>query len=662
MPETTFFRDLAFVLLAALGGGFVAHLLRLPLFLGYIVGGALIGPFTPGPQVAEPRAIEQLAEIGVVLLMFTVGLEFSLKELLRVRTVALGGGLVGMLAMIVLFLPLGNFFGLSLVQTLFMAAAISVSSTMVIAKLLMEREELNSEHGRLMIGTLLVEDLAVVVLLILLPALHQLQQVDVLGVALALLKGLAILTPVVLLATRVVPSLLDRIARTRNFELFILVTLVLGLGTAVATAQLGLSPAMGAFLAGLIIGESDFVHETLARILPLRDLFVALFFVSLGMLIDPALILANLPFHALLVVLVIAAKGLIRGLIVYLFRYPLRVAFLVSLGFTQIGEFSFVLARLGADIGAISPANYNVLLATALLSIFASTFLFRMAHPWWRSLVARFPSLEPAPEGIALAETSQTPFQRHVILCGYGRMGRAVGEALEKFGISQVVIEADRQILAQLRDRRIAAIYGDAANERVCRAAHPEAAAFAMISLPHAFHARQAFRNLRRLNPNLPIIVRAHWDEEREELFREGVTEVIQPEFEGSIEMIRHALTHAGLPALDMESYLHQLRQQRYSTLLQQWLQREDPSHRLQKIQEVEIPEGSALAGCSLASCQLRERTGVSVIQVRRKNGEITPNPSADTVLETGDRVMVIGSPRQLIAFIEMNQPSKELS
>jgi len=354
MPETTFFRDLAFVLLAALAGGVLAHLLRLPLFLGYIVGGTLIGPFTPGPQVSEPQMIEQLAEIGVVLLMFTMGLEFSLKELLRVRAVALGGGLLGMMAMIALFLLFSGSFSLPWGETLFLGAAISVSSTMVIAKLLMEKEELNSEHGHVMIGTLLVEDLAIVVLLILLPALHQLQRVDVVSAALALLKGLAILAPVVLLATRAVPPLIERIARTRNFELFILVTLALSIGTAVGTAQLGLSPAMGAFLAGLIIGESDFVHETLARILPLRDLFVALFFVSIGMLINPAIVFENLPLHALLVALVIAAKGLIRGLLVYLFRYHLRLAFLVAMGFTQIGEFSFGLSRLGVDVVAIS--------------------------------------------------------------------------------------------------------------------------------------------------------------------------------------------------------------------------------------------------------------------------------------------------------------------
>ncbi len=656
MPETTFF--LAFVLLAALGGGFVAHLLKLPLFLGYIAGGALIGPFTPGPQVAEFRFIEQLAEIGVVLLMFTLGLEFSLKELLRVRTVAMGGGLAGMAVMIGLFLALAGLFEIAFYEAFFIGAAISASSTMVIAKLLMEREELNSEHAHIMIGTLLVEDLAMVVLLILLPAVRELQRVGALEVSLALLKGLAILVPVVFLATRTVPALLERIARTRNFELFILVTLVLSLGTAVVTAQLGLSPAMGAFLAGLIIGESDFVHETLARVLPLRDLFVALFFVSIGMMINPTIILENWPLHALLVGLVVIVKGLSRGLLVYLLRYPLRVAFLVALGFTQIGEFSFVLAKLGVELGALSFEHYNVILATALLSIFISTFLFRMAHPWWSWLSARLPGLESTPQQMPLPEGARLLPPKHVIICGHGRIGRAVGEALERFGIPQVVIEADRQIAAQLKDQGIPVIYGDAANEGVCRAAQPKQASLAVIALPDSFRARQAFHNLKRLSPKLPIIVRAHWDEEREELFRVGVTEVIQPEFEGAMEMIRHALLHLEIPALEMESYLHELRQQRYSQLLQEWLQREDPFHKLQKIQEIEIPEGSSLVGLSLRDAKVRERTGVSVLHVRRKDGSTISNPAPETILLAGDRVLVLGSPSQLIEFIEMNRPA----
>lgn len=656
MPETTFFRDLAFVLLAALAGGVLAHLLRLPLFLGYIIGGALIGPFTPGPQISEPHFIQQLADIGVMLLMFTMGLEFSLKELLRVRAVALGGGLLGIIAMIGLFLSLRNLFGLSLHESLFIGSAISISSTMVVAKLLMEREQLNTEHGRLMIGTLLVEDLAVVVMLIVLPVLSQIETISATQLAevgLALLKGLAILTPVLFLATRAVPPLLERIAGTRNFELFILVTLVLSLGTAVVTAQLGLSLAMGAFLAGMIIGESDFVHETLARILPLRDLFVVLFFVSIGMLIDPFIILKHWQFHLSLVGLVVVGKGLLRGLIVYLFRYPLRIAFLVTLGFTQIGEFSFVLARLGVNLGVIQFDNYNVLLASSLLTIFISTFLFRLAPQWWTRLSARFSILEPSPPEVANLNASRV---QHVIICGYGRIGSSIGEALERFGIPQIVIESDRQIVSGLKDRGITAIYGSAANEGVCRVARPEEAALAVIALPDFFQSRQAFRNLKRLNPKLPILVRAHWDKEREELFREGVTEVIQPEFEGSLEMIRHALMHVGTPALQLETYLHELRQQRYSSLVQEWLHREDPTHRVQKIQEVEILPGSPFAGLSLRECKLRERTGVSVIQIRHKRRKTVPNPSADTVIEPGDHVLVMGTPSQVIEFISMSR------
>lgn len=661
MPETQFTLDLALVLLAALGGGLLAYVLKQPLFLGYILGGALIGPFTPGPHVTNVELIEQLAEIGVVLLMFTMGLEFSLKELIRVRTAAVGGGLLGIGAMIGLFVSLRGVFALTFDEALFLGAAISVSSTMVIAKLLMEREALNTEHGHLMIGTLLVEDLAVVLMLMILPALGGaggLAETRLVDLGSALLKGAAILVPVLWLATYVVPSLIGRIARTRDVELFILVALVLSLGTGVVTAQLGLSPAMGAFLAGLIIGESEFVHETLARILPLRDLFVALFFVSIGMLIDPRIILNHLPLHVALVLLVVVGKGMIRGVLTTLFRYPLRVAFMVTLGFTQIGEFTFVLARVGVDEGVISFEHYNVLLASSLLTIFLSTFLFRSAPSLWHRMSERLPGLEAPAGGSALADAARdAPRGGHVIVCGYGRMGSAVGESLERFGIPHVILETDPRKVTRLKERGIPVIFGDAANERVCRAAHPQKAALAVIALPDFFHARQVFRHLKRLNPELPIVARAHWGPEREELFREGVTEVIQPEFEGAIEMIRHALIHARVDALEMEPYLHELRQQRYSRLLRAWLQREDPAHRTQKIQEIEIPKGSPLAGHSLRECRIRERTGVSVLEIRRKDGRILPNPAPDTVFESGDRALVMGSPTQLIGFLEMVRP-----
>jgi len=654
MHDAAVFWDLAIVLISALGGGLLAHFLRLPLFLGYIVGGAVVGSFIPLADAEGFEIIELFAEIGVVLLMFTIGLEFSLKQLLRVGFPAIIGGLFGMIAMIAIFIPAGSALGLGLFESLFIGGAISVSSTMVISKLLMERDEITLEHGRLMIGILLVEDLVVVVMLVLFPALTQLDQVNIQEVGLAVLKALVILIPVIWLAMKAVPPIVERIARTGNFELFILVSLAFGIGTAVGTAQLGLSTAMGAFLAGIIISESDYVHETLARILPLRDLFVALFFVSIGLLIDPAIIFDNWQFCLLLVVLVIVGKGLIRGLTTLVLRYPLRVAFLVAFGFTQIGEFSFVLAEQGRQLGIISDENYNVILAASLITIFASSLLYRSASPLWSRLRSRYPQVEKEPA--EKVDEKAQGFDGHVVLFGYGRIGRAVGVAMQEFKIPFVVVEADSQIVSRLKQQGIKVIYGDASSREVVKATHPESAAVAIIALRVFFHIREAFHHIHKINPELPVLVRAHWDEEREELFREGVTEVIQPEFEGAIETIRHTLVHLGVPGIQMETYLDGLRRQRYSKVLQEWIQREDPFHNLHKLQQVALSESSPLVGSTLRDCNLRGQLGISVIQVSRASGEEIVNPPPDLKLEVDDKLLVMGTPTQLIEFIEMSK------
>ncbi len=650
--------DIALALVAALGGGLLAHVLRQPLFVGYIVGGVLIGPVTPGPNISDVHAIEQLAEIGVMLLMFTMGLEFSLKELRRVGGAAIGGGLLGVVAMVALVVLLGGTFGLELAEALVLGAAISVSSTMVIGKLLMQRNELDSAHGRLMIATLLVEDLAVVLMLMVLPALGGARDLDaaLLDVGTALLQGAAILAPVIALAVYVVPRVVEKIAHTRDVELFLLVALAFGLGTGVLTAQLGLSPAMGAFLAGLIISESEYVHETLARILPLRDLFVALFFVSVGLLIDPTAIVAHWPLVLGIVGLVVVGKGLLRGGLAALFAQPLRIAFFTALGFTQIGEFTFVMAQVGVDSGVLSDANYNVLLASALLTIIVSSSLFRATPQLWRHVSKRFPEIDwpQAPEYVESTRPDET--SGHVILCGYGRIGEAVTDALIHFGLSLVVVERDPEKAEQLKTREVPVVIGDAAHETVLREAAPGRASLAVIAMPDFYNARQAFRTLRELSPELPIVARAHWGPEREQFFREGITEVIQPEFEGAIEMIRHTLMHADLASLDVEGYIHEMRQHRYGRLVQSWLQREAPGHRAHKLQEISLPQGSPLVGHSLEACRVRERVGVSVLAIRRRGGGLVSNPSPDTVFQAGDRVLVMGTPSQMIEFAEMSR------
>src|SRR5712664_2425302 len=345
ITEPALFRDLAYVFLAAVVGGALARLARQPLILGYVLGGFLVSPLTPGPSVSDVPTFERFAEIGVVLLMFSLGIEFSLKDLMGVKWIAVIGGPLGIVLSIGLGLATATVLGWSSLQGAVVGMVVSVASTMVLARLLLDRGELHTRHGRIMIGISLVEDLAVVVLIILIPALGALQGERVFAIAKALLTAAVILGPFFYLTRRILPPILARVARTRSDELFLLVALAIGLGTAALTQAVGLSLALGAFLAGLLISTSDFAHETLAHLLPLRDTFGAFFFVTVGALIDPARLLANAPLLVAMVLLVVVGKLVIRGAVVWLFGESLWTALLTGIGLAQIGEFSFVLVQ-----------------------------------------------------------------------------------------------------------------------------------------------------------------------------------------------------------------------------------------------------------------------------------------------------------------------------
>ncbi len=376
------FRDLAYVFGAAVLGGIVAWFARQPLILGYVAGGILIGPFTPGPTVSDLHTFELFAEIGVVLLMFSIGIEFSIQDLLGVRWVALVGGPLGILLSMGLGAVVGSLIGWSILQGLVIGAVVSVASTMVLARLLLDQGALQSRHGRVMIGITLMEDLCVVVLTVLLPALSVWESARLIAIGLGLGKAALILVPFAYLAAKGIPRLLTGVARTNNDELFLLVALTIGLGTAALTQSLGLSLALGAFLAGLIISGSDYAHETLARLLPLRDAFAALFFVTIGTLINPATIAANLPLLGAMIGLIVIGKLAIWTVIVWLFRHPLSTAFLVAVGLTQIGEFSFVLVQVARQAGHIGSEVYNATLAASLVSILLNGLLVRHAPSW----------------------------------------------------------------------------------------------------------------------------------------------------------------------------------------------------------------------------------------------------------------------------------------
>ncbi|MDK2742504.1 MAG: cation:proton antiporter [Nitrospira sp.] len=555
-PNPLFFSDLATVFLAAVAGGVLARIAGQPLILGYVLGGIAIGPFTPGLTISEPHAFELFAEIGVILLMFSIGLEFSVKDLMRVKWVALAGGPLGILMSIGLATVVGSLIGWPTIQSIVIGAVISMASTMVLARLLVDRGELRSKHGRVMIGITLVEDVAVVGMTVLMPALGEFDSGRLLLIGQALGKALLILVPVGYLGAKVIPPIMTHVARTQNQELFLLVTLAISLGTAAVTQMVGLSLALGAFLAGLIISASDYGHETLARLLSLRDAFVALFFVTIGILIDPRVILSNISLLATMIALIVAGKLLIWMTVVRLFGYPWITAVLVGIGLTQIGEFSFVLVQVAKSSGHVGSEVYNATLAASLITILMNAALVRYVPGWLvqRRLAHDQHDTTPwPPEG--------EPLRQHVVLCGFGRVGSALGRALEAFSLPYVVIDRNPDIIRRLQAKRTACLYGDASHRELLTKAGAADASLMIVALPEIEPAALTVSRIRDLNPKVPILARAHGLAEGERLGVVGATEVIQPEVEASATLIRHALNWFGVPKDRILDYVEQYRQ-----------------------------------------------------------------------------------------------------
>jgi monovalent cation:H+ antiporter-2, CPA2 family len=639
ISEPGLFRDLAYVFLAAVVGGALARYARQPLILGYVLGGLLISPLTPGPSVADVHTFERFAEIGVILLMFSLGIEFSLKDLAGVKWIAILGGPLGILMIIGLAMAVGAQAGWSPTRSAVVGMVVSVASTMVLARLLLDRGEIHSRHGRILIGISLVEDLIVVVLIVLIPALGALQD-RIVAIARALVTAAVILIPFFYLTRRILPPLLARVARTRSDELFLLVALAIGLGAAALTQAAGLSLALGAFLAGLLINESDYAHEMLARLLSLRDAFVALFFVTVGVLIDPRVISTNLALLAVLVGIIVIGNWAIWTIVALIFRQPLSTALLVGVGLTQIGEFSFVLVQVARQAGHVGLDVYNATLAASLVTILLNAALVRVVPGW----------IGPGrldESTLTLGLRSAGRLEGHVVLCGFGRVGSAIGEALETFGIPYVAIETDPDIVKSLRARNVPAVFGDSAQRVILAAAQTDRAALVILAIPESDRARLAVSRIRALNPDAPILARVLDSEWRARLMEAGAAEVIQPEEEAASTLIRHALERLALPRDRVLAYLSRFR----TAMEHAEAAAADAGTGLPLIREVRLKGGSPV-GRPLGETRMRERFGVMLVRVTRHNGEVVLQPTAETVLRAGDRLRLFGLPRQIDAML----------
>jgi len=553
--------DLLIVLVTAIVGGMLARFLRLPVMLGYLAAGVAFGPH--GLKfIHDTDAIHSLAEIGVILLLFAIGLEFSLKEILKLGRVAVIGGIAQILLTAAVGFGLGYGVGLTLTSSAFFGFIIAMSSTMVVLKLLMDRGELDTTHGRILLGILLVQDLSVVPVMVLIPAVGG--GTDGLWVALGIALGKALGFIAVMLAFGYwgMPWLMKRVAGQRTRELFLLTVVVVCLAAAFGTYYVGISAAFGAFAAGLLVSQSGYARQAFADILPLRDTFGALFFVSLGMLANLEFIRANWQVVAIVVGAIIVVKFVIGSAITRLFGYGHKTALMVGTGLIQIGEFSFILVLLGRDEGLFSERLYDLTIAAAIVTMFLTplfmsmnSFLYRWLsqQPWFaRQLTGH---VDPG------GRVHDLELSRHAVICGYGTIGRRIAEVLGKQKFSYLVIDLDPTVISQLNARGIPCIYGDASNPEILAHADLEKARVLLCNIPDYVAAELVARNALRINPKLDIVARVHRDSDAELLKGVGVTEIVRPFFEGSLEMVRHTLHRFGMGGTEIQYILNSLRQ-----------------------------------------------------------------------------------------------------
>ncbi|HZQ05468.1 MAG TPA: cation:proton antiporter [Anaerolineae bacterium] len=652
MEELHLLTNITIALLAAFVGGIAARRFGLPTIVGYLLAGIAIGPFTPG-FVGDVAAISELAEIGVIFLMFGVGLHFSLHDLWVVRDIALPGAIIQILAATALGFGLTQLWGWTVIESLIFGLAISVASTVVLLRGLEDQGWLNTIHGRVAVGWLVVEDIATVIILVVLRAFGE-PSGSLLETGIFTLAKAAIFVVLMLfVGARFIPWLLSRIAFTGSRELFILTVLVLALGTAFAAAELfGVSLALGAFLAGVMVNESTTSYQVGADIFPFREIFTILFFVSVGMLVNPLYLIQNALQVVTITALIVMAKPIIAALIAFVLPYPARTALVVGAGLSQIGEFSFLLGSAALGLHMLTADQYSLILAGAVISIMLNPLMFRAVNPV-ESFLKRQPRLWAwlNRQGVQTAPPSES-LKDHVVIVGYGRVGHHIVDVLNSIGIPRLVVDAEATRIAELERLGVPTLYGDAANSEVLHhAALPQARAL-VVTVPDESTAEVIVATARQMAPHVPIIARAGTQAGVTRLAELGAQDVIHPELEGGLEIVRHTLLRLQLPPLEVQKYTDIVRRDHYDAhvstpdeyrLLEQLTY---AAHGME-IRWHRVGDGSPLIDQSVADIALRDQTGASIVAVLRDE-QLMANPKSAFRFQVADIVGIIGTESQI--------------
>ncbi len=657
--DPKFILDLTTVLGSSAVGGYLANRLRQPVLLGYLASGLIVGPY--GFQLLKDvETVNALAEIGVAFLLFALGVEFSIAELRRVKDIALKGSVLQIGGTIALVAIVSSLIGWveNIPQAIFLGAILSLSSTAVVLKTLTERGETNTLHGQVMLAILIVQDLALGLMLAILPALNDPENL-LFSIGSAMLKAIVFFTVAFALGKWVIPGLIGNIAKTESSELFLLVVIALCLGVALVTAQLGLSIEMGAFVAGLMISEIDYADQALSKILPLRDTFASVFFASIGMLIDPQTLLNNFGVILGLVAIVMFGKALIILPIVLKFGYSFKTAVIASFGLNQIGEFSFVLALVGKELEFITQEKYLLLLGTTAITLVLTPVGLKWA-PFFADWLVKQPLLSGylnrfrSTKELSIPET----IRDHVVVAGYGRVGKVVVNILRDRGYQVLVVENSEAAIKKLRQEGIPYIFGDGDSELVLEKAHLEKAKALAIALPDPASTRLLLKLALEFAPELDIVARSHENSEIDLLTQLGAREVVQPEFEAALEMGAHMLATLGEKTSAIGSIVQTLRTNRYSSVRSDATIADRPKDLTEITQElnnewIALKPASPLVEKTLAEADIRNLTGVTVMAIRRGDN-IQYYPSAQTKLKVEDTVLVVGKPEEVAAFHDL--------
>ncbi|MEK6201749.1 MAG: cation:proton antiporter, partial [Desulfobulbaceae bacterium] len=614
-----------------------------------ILAGIVVGPYTAGITIGDAHEIELLAEIGVALLLFALGLEFSLSELKPVRNIALIGTPIQIILTIIFGYFLGVYLGLSFAHALWLGALISLSSTMVTLKTLMSRGLMGTLSCRVMIGMLIIQDLAVIPMMIVLPQLSNPEAgLPLLGIA--VIKSVIFLAVMFFLGRKFLPWLLSHVAQWNSRELFILSITAIGLGIGYATYLFGLSFAFGAFVAGMVLSESDYGHQALSDIVPLRDIFGLLFFTSVGMLIDPAFLFENWIKIISLVLIIGVFKGSLFFLLAKLFRYINIVPIAVGLGLFQVGEFSFVLARVGLETQAIDQNMYSLILAISVLSMFLTPFASALAPPLYKLKKHLFQH-----ESLQTENIPDSGLKGHVVIAGGGRVGQHIAGILTQLNLPFVIIELSHQQMLECKDAQFPVIFGDMSQSTVLDVSQLQDARLLLITIPSVTTSLAIVKQAHQVKPELHIIVRADGVDQAQALYKNGVYMAVLPEMEAGLEIARQALLHLETPVTVIQQYTDEVRQQHYAPIFQpshahQLLTKLDNIKDMLEISWVTLMPGSPLVSKSIKDTAVRSRTGASIVGIIHEK-VFHSNPKADYAFQEGDLVAVVGNQQERNEF-----------